>query len=101
MFGKQAGLFFPTGTMSNLASVMAWTGRGDAVLTGDLNHIIMWEQGGLSQVGNIPSFQLPVQKDSTFDLEQLRKKLATYAPVGENGAGICRILTLIFQGELR
>lgn len=84
MFGKQAGLFFPTGTMSNLCALMAWTNRGEAVLTGDLNHIIFWEQGGLSQVGNIPSFQLPVLEDGTFDLDLVAKKLDTFAPVGRH-----------------
>ena len=81
MFGKQAGLFFPTGTMSNLCALMAWTGRGEGILTGDLNHIVFWEQGGMSQIGGIPNFQLPVLKDSTFDLELLENKLKTFAPV--------------------
>lgn len=94
-FGKQAGLFFPTGTMSNLCALMAHTNRGEAILTGDLNHIVFWEQGGLSQIGNIPSFQLETLPDSTFDLVKLKQKLDTFAPIGKNGVWVDD-LSLIF-----
>lgn len=39
MLGKQAGLFLPTGTQSNLAALMAHCGRGDEVLVGDSYYI--------------------------------------------------------------
>ena len=33
LFGKEAGLFFPTGTMSNLAAIMTWCdGRGEEII---------------------------------------------------------------------
>lgn len=51
MLGKEEGLFFPSGVMGNLASVMShcWE-RGSEVLVGDLSHIVMYEQGGISTV---------------------------------------------------
>ena len=36
--GKEAALFFPTGTQSNLAALMAHCGRGDEYLVGHKAH---------------------------------------------------------------
>jgi threonine aldolase len=46
MFGKPAGLFFPSGTMSNQAALAAHTRRGDEVFLHDQAHILLYEQGG-------------------------------------------------------
>ena len=46
MLGKEAGVFFPTGTQSNLAAVMARCGRGDEVIIGDNYHIYCDEAAG-------------------------------------------------------
>jgi threonine aldolase len=37
--GKEAGLFFPSGTQSNLAALMAHCQRGDEYLVGQLPHL--------------------------------------------------------------
>jgi len=45
MFGKESSLFFPSGTMSNLAAVMSWCGtRGSEMILGDSSHIHLFEQ---------------------------------------------------------
>ena len=45
MFGKESSLFFPSGTMSNLAAVMSWCGtRGSEIVLGDTSHIHLFEQ---------------------------------------------------------
>lgn len=45
MFGKENSLFFPSGTMSNLAAVMSWCGtRGSEMILGDSSHIHLFEQ---------------------------------------------------------
>lgn len=51
MLGKEEGLFFPSGIMGNLASVMShcWE-RGSEIVAGDQSHIVMYEQGGISTV---------------------------------------------------
>ena len=46
LFGKEAGLFFPSGTMSNQAALAAHTRRGDEVFLHDRAHILLYEQGG-------------------------------------------------------
>ena len=43
---KQAGLFFPSGTQSNLAALMAHCERGDEYLVGQLAHTYKYEGGG-------------------------------------------------------
>jgi threonine aldolase len=46
LFGKEAGLFFPSGTMSNQAALAAHTRRGDEVFLHERSHILLYEQGG-------------------------------------------------------
>lgn len=46
LFGKEAGLFFPSGTMSNQAALLAHTRRGDEIFLHERSHILMYEQGG-------------------------------------------------------
>ena len=51
MFGKEGALFFPSGTMSNLAATMSWCGkRGSEMILGDSSHMFLYEQGGVSQL---------------------------------------------------
>jgi threonine aldolase len=52
-FGFQSALFFPTGTQSNLAALMAHCGRGDEYLVGQEAHTYKYEQGGAAVLGSI------------------------------------------------
>lgn len=52
-FGFDAALFFPTGTQSNLAALMAHCGRGDEFLVGQEAHTYKYEQGGAAVLGSI------------------------------------------------
>jgi threonine aldolase len=40
LLGKEAALFVPSGTMSNLAAILAHCGRGDEVILGDKAHTV-------------------------------------------------------------
>jgi len=51
--GKEAGLFVPSGTMGNLAAVLAHCGRGDEVILGDQAHTFVYEAGGTAAVGGV------------------------------------------------
>ena len=44
--GKEAALFMPTGTQSNLCGLMAHCERGDEYLVGQLAHTYRYEGGG-------------------------------------------------------
>lgn len=45
LFGKQAALFVPSGTMANQAAVAVWTRPGDVVLAGEDAHLLLYEGG--------------------------------------------------------
>ncbi|HEX3951780.1 MAG TPA: low-specificity L-threonine aldolase [Steroidobacteraceae bacterium] len=52
-FGFESALFFPTGTQSNLAALMAHCERGDEFLVGQEAHTYKYEQGGAAVLGSI------------------------------------------------
>ncbi len=66
LMGKEAGLFVPSGTMGNLAALLAHCQRGDEVIIGQKNHSFLFEAGGLSALGGIHSCQLPNQADGSL-----------------------------------
>ncbi|MEI6482019.1 MAG: low-specificity L-threonine aldolase [Betaproteobacteria bacterium] len=51
--GKQAALFMPTGTQSNLCGLMAHCQRGDEYLVGQSAHTYRYEGGGAAVLGSI------------------------------------------------
>ena len=80
LLGKEAGLYFPSGTMCNQAAVRALTGRGDEVFLHAQAHIMFYEQGAaaaLSQV-QVRVFDSP---DGTLDLEKMEEYVHTDADV--------------------
>lgn len=72
MMGKEAGLFVASGTMGNLAAVLAHCGRGDEVIMGDRAHTFMFEAGGVSALGGVHSRQLSNQPDGTLRLQDIQ-----------------------------
>lgn len=71
MMGKPAGLFVPSGTMGNLAAVMAHCGRGDEVILGSKAHTFLYEAGGISALGGIHSCQITNRADGTMPIEEI------------------------------
>ena len=71
LLGKEAGLFVASGTMGNLASILAACGRGDEVIMGDLAHTFLYEAGGVSALGGIQVHTVPNQSDGTILLQDL------------------------------
>jgi threonine aldolase len=69
--GKEAALFVPSGTMGNLASMLAHCGRGDEVIMGDRSHTFAHEQGGLASLGGIVPHTIPNQPDGTLLLDDI------------------------------
>jgi threonine aldolase len=70
--GKEAGLFVPSGTMGNLAAILAHCGRGDEVILGNKAHTFLYEAGGISALGGVHSCQLPNQPDGTLVLHEIQ-----------------------------
>lgn len=76
MFGMEAALFVPSGTMSNLIAVMVHCReRGDEVIVGDLSHLHIYEQGGSAQLAGVHSTTVTTLPNGTFNLEQLESKI--------------------------
>ncbi|MFZ2102606.1 MAG: low-specificity L-threonine aldolase [Oricola sp.] len=51
LVGKEAGLFVPSGTQSNLLAMMTHCRRGEEILTGREYHVCKYEAGGASVLG--------------------------------------------------
>ena len=70
-FGFETALFFPTGTQSNLAALMAHCGRGDEYLVGQEAHTYQYEQGGAAVLGSIQPQPLANESDGTIAIERV------------------------------
>jgi len=68
MFGMEAGLFFPSGTQSNLAAIMAHCQRGDEVILGQDAHTYKYEGGGGAVLASVQPQPLANQPDGSLDL---------------------------------
>lgn len=53
LFGKQAGLFVPSGTMANLTAVAAATRPGDVVIASSASHIAGREEPGIASLAAV------------------------------------------------
>jgi len=54
LFGKEAGILVPSGTMANLMAMMLHCRqKGDAVIIGDRTHINNWERGNVASLGSV------------------------------------------------
>ena len=71
LFGMEAGLFFPSGTQSNLAALMAHCGRGHECIVGQQAHTYRYEGGGMAVLGSIQPQPVENQPDGTLDLAQV------------------------------
>ena len=74
LFRKQSALFFPTGTMSNLAATMSWCSkRGSEMILGDSSHMFLYEQGGVAQIAGVSPRCLKNQLDGTINQNLIEK----------------------------
>ncbi|MFD4839353.1 low-specificity L-threonine aldolase [Achromobacter sp. NPDC058515] len=97
--GKAAGLFFPSGTQSNLAALMAHCDRGDEYLVGQLAHTYKYEGGGAAVLGSIQPQPIEHAEDGSLPLEKLA---AALKPLGDTHFARTRLLALenTFHGKL-
>ena len=68
--GFEAGLFVPSGTMSNLLGLMAHCERGDEYIVGQQAHTYKYEGGGAAVLGSIQPQPLELEADGSLDLEE-------------------------------
>lgn len=73
--GKEAGLFVPSGTQSNLIGLMVHCGRGDEYIVGQGAHTYRYEGGGAAVLGSIQPQPLENQSDGTLRLDDIEKAI--------------------------
>ncbi|KAJ0176958.1 hypothetical protein K1T71_006967 [Dendrolimus kikuchii] len=111
ILGKQAALFVPSGTMSNLIAVMVHCNkRGSEVFVGESSHIYRYELGGASHVAGVLLSTIKNKPDGTFDLHELEHRIRgsdVHEPISamvavENTHNYCggKVLPLKFLDDL-
>src|SRR5512141_2683259 len=107
-FGMDAGLFFPSGTQSNCAALMAHCQRGEEVIVGQEAHTYRYEAGGMAVLGSIQPQPLENQPDGTLALGDIEGAIKPDDPhfartrliVLENTTG-GKVLPLQYMREVR
>ena len=73
--GKEASLFTPSGTMSNLIAVLAQTSPGDEIILGSEAHMLWYEVGGSAAIGGVVMRTIPNNSDGTMELDAVREAI--------------------------
>ncbi len=73
--GMDDALFFPSGTQSNLASLLSHCQRGDEYIVGQDAHTYKYEAGGGAVLGSIQPQPIEFEPDSTLDLAKVAEKI--------------------------
>lgn len=61
MLGKEAGIYLPSGTMSNLTAIMVHCRRGEEAIVGTLSHIVHGELDGVTALAGVMPKMVPDQ----------------------------------------
>ena len=67
LMGKEAGVFVASGTMGNLACLLAHCGRGDETIVGSESHILHYEVGSAAGLGGIQLRPVPNNAHGMLD----------------------------------
>jgi threonine aldolase len=82
VFGKEAGLFVPSGSMGNLACIMAQSSRGQEVICEAVGHVYNYEMASMSALGGVLPRVIPTE-DGIMTWEQIApaiRETAYYRP---------------------
>lgn len=71
MLNKEAALFFPSGTQSNLAALLCHCQRGEEVIVGEKYHTFLHEARGASVLGGIAMHPLPTNHLGRIELADM------------------------------
>ena len=70
LLGKAAGLYVPSGTMSNQAALLSWTQRGDEVFLHEQSHILLYERAAAAVIGSLQTHSF-ASADGMLDPETM------------------------------
>lgn len=90
LLGKQAAIFAPSGTQTNLLALLSHCGRGDEYIVGQQAHTYLYEGGGAAVLGSIQPQPLEFEADGSLDLD----KVARFIKPDDPHFAITRLLCL-------
>jgi len=73
--GKEAALFMPSGTQSNLCGILAHCGRGDEYIVGQLAHTYRFEGGGAAVFGSVQPQPLAQDAQGQMQLSDIAEAI--------------------------
>ncbi len=91
LLGKEAGLFVPSGTMSNAIAIRSHTQPGDEIITEERSHIYIYEGGGFAALSGC-SIALVPSRNGIMSAENVASKIRKSKESGghyPNSALIC------------
>ncbi|KKB80098.1 threonine aldolase [Devosia soli] len=91
LVGKEAAVFVPSGTQSNLLALMSHCERGDEFIAGQNAHLYKYEGGGAAVLGSIQPQPIAHRPDGTMDPKDI--EAAIKAP-GDSHFAITRVIAL-------
>lgn len=97
LFGKEAALFMPSGTMANQAAIAAHTVPGEEVIVDSSAHIFQFEGGGLSRVGGVHVRTLDTE-NGQYSFGQLARSVRPVSEHMPRTGLICTEETHLFSG---
>lgn len=80
MLGKEDAIFVPSGTMGNLASILAHCDRGDEIILGNLAHTFLYEAGGIAALGGVHHYTIPNLPDGRLSLHDIQNAIRPNDP---------------------
>ena len=72
LLGKEAAIFAPSGTQSNLLGLLAHCQRGDEYIVGSNAHTFRYEGGGAAVLGSIQPHSIPMDQQGCLSLANIR-----------------------------
>lgn len=89
LLGKEAALYMPTATMSNMCAVLTHCARGDELIISRRAHIFLYEQGGAAQLGGVNMFPIEPKFDGTLPLDEIEAAIRADDPHFPRTSLIC------------
>lgn len=101
LFGMEAGIFCPSGTMTNQIAIKCHTQPGDEVICDRLSHIYQYEGGGIAfnsgcsvnlidgNYGRITAEQVEAAINNRNDVHKAYSKLVSLENTANRGGGSC------------
>lgn len=90
LLDKDAALFVPSGTMSNLLALMSHCGRGDEFIAGQDAHCYKYEAGGAAVLASIQPQPIAHQADGTMALNEIEAAIKS----GDSHFATTRVIAL-------